>query len=228
MPETILVVDDEPAIRRLLRNTLDRAGYAVVEAEDGRSALKRAAIDHPGAVLLDLGLPDRDGLSLIPLLRAASDAVILVVSAREAVDEKVAALDLGADDYVTKPFDTAELLARLRVALRHRRAAEPTSHVVTQGDIRIDLDHRAVHRGAAEVHLTRKEYDVLAILARHPGRVVTHDRVLAAAWGGGEERRVEYLRIVIRNLRQKLEAPGPVGSLIANELGVGYRLRADV
>jgi len=226
MPATILVVDDEVAIRRLLRNTLEQAGHLVVEARDGREALARAAADHPNAVLLDLGLPDRDGLGLIPLLRGA-ERVILVVSAREATEEKVAALDLGADDYVTKPFDTDELLARLRVALRHRRAAEAAPSVVKTGDLAIDLDRRIVTRGGEEQHLTRKEYDVLAVLARHPGRVVTHDKIIDAGWGGDEDPRIDYLRIVVRNLRQKLEAPQPVGSVIANELGVGYRLRVE-
>jgi two-component system KDP operon response regulator KdpE len=227
MPAKILVVDDEIAIRRLLRNTLERAGYGVVEAADGREAISCAAAEHPSAVLLDLGLPDRDGLSLIPLLRQDGDTVVLIVSARDATDEKVAALDLGADDFVTKPFDTDELLARLRVALRHRGVSETTPKIVKKGDLTIDLDRRMVHRGGEELHLTRKEHDVLAVLARHIGRVVTHDRIIAAAWGGDEDPRVEYLRIVIRNLRQKLEAPEPVGSVIANELGVGYRLRAD-
>ncbi|MFV0623394.1 response regulator transcription factor [Sphingomonas sp. ac-8] len=227
MPAKVLVVDDEVAIRRLLRNTLVRAGYTVVEAGNARDALRQAAIEHPDAVLLDLGLPDRDGLSLVPLLRADGDAVVLVVSARDAVEEKVAALDLGADDFVGKPFDTDELLARLRVALRHQGVSEATPRIVRRGDLSIDLDRRMVLRGGEELHLTRKEHDVLAILARHIGRVVTHERVLSAAWGGDEDPRVEYLRIVIRNLRQKLEAPGPVGSVIANELGVGYRLRAD-
>ena len=226
MPATILVVDDEVAIRRLLRNTLEQAGHLVVEARDGREALARAAADHPDAVLLDLGLPDRDGLSVIPLLRAG-ERVILVVSAREATEEKVAALDLGADDYVTKPFDSEELLARLRVALRHARAAEAVPSVVRTGDLAIDLDRRVVTRGGEAQHLTRKEYDVLAMLARHRGRVVTHDRIIDAAWGGDEDPRIDYLRIVVRNLRQKLEAPQPVGSVIANELGVGYRLRVE-
>jgi len=226
MPATILVVDDEVAIRRLLRNTLEQAGHKVVEARDGRDALARAAAEHPDAVLLDLGLPDRDGLGLIPLLRAA-ERVVLVVSARDATDEKVAALDLGADDYVTKPFDTDELLARLRVALRHARAAEAAPAIVRTGDLAIDLDRRLVTRRGEEQHLTRKEYDVLAVLARHPGRVVTHDKIIDAAWGGDEDPRIDYLRIVVRNLRQKLEAPQPVGSVIANELGVGYRLRVE-
>lgn len=223
----VLVIDDEPAIRRLLRNTLTRAGYDVVEAGNARDALQQRATTHPDAVLLDLGLPDRDGLSLIPLLRDRSDAVVLVVSARDAVEEKVSALDLGADDYVTKPFDSEELLARLRVALRHRTAGAAAPCEIRRGDLAIDLDRREVRRGGAEVHLTRKEYDVLAELARHLGKVVTHQRVLAAAWGGDEDARIEYLRIVIRNLRQKLEAPAEVGSVIANELGVGYRLRGD-
>ena len=226
MPAKILVVDDEASIRRLLRNTLERAGYAVVEAADGRDALIRAGAEYPSAILLDLGLPDRDGLGLIPLLLQNSDTVILVVSARDATDEKVAALDLGAHDFVSKPFDTDELLARLRVALRHRGVSETASKIVRKGDVTIDLDRRLVCRGTLELHLTRKEHDVLALLARHAGRVVTHDRILAVAWAG-EDPRVEYLRIVVRNLRQKLEAPGAVGSIIANELGVGYRFRAD-
>lgn len=227
MSAKILVVDDEASIRRLLRNTLERAGYAVVEAADGRDALLRAGVEYPSAILLDLGLPDRDGLGLIPLLLQNSDTVILVVSARDATDEKVAALDLGAHDFVSKPFDTDELLARLRGALRHRRVSETAPKIVRKGDVTIDLDRRLVCRGTEELHLTRKEHDVLAVLARHVGRVVTHDRILAVAWALEEDRRVEYLRIVVRNLRQKLEAPGAVGSIIANELGVGYRLRAD-
>ena len=225
MPAKILVVDDEPAIRRLLRNTLTRAGYEVVEAGDGRAALQVAAAEHPAAVLLDLGLPDREGLGLLPLLKDL--AVVIVVSARDAVEEKVAALDLGAEDFVTKPFDSEELLARLRVALRHAGAGAATPTLVRRGALTIDLDRRIVTRDGSELHLTRKEYDVLALLARHIGRVVTHDRMLDAAWGGDEDPRIEYLRIVVRNLRQKLEAPGPVGSVIANELGVGYRLLAD-
>lgn len=223
----ILIVDDEAAIRRLLRNTLERAGYVVVDAVNAREALARSGADRPDAILLDLGLPDRDGLGLVPLLRAGGDAVILVVSARDATEEKVAALDLGADDYVTKPFDTDELLARVRVALRHRDTSGKPQHVIRRGDLTIDLDRRIVCRGDEELHLTRKEYDVLAVLARHIGRVVTHERIIRAAWTGDDDSRIEYLRIVVRNLRQKIEPAGQVGSVIANELGVGYRLRAD-
>ena len=227
MPAKILVVDDDAAIRRLLRNTLVRASYTVVEAGDAKGALRQGAAEQPSTILLDLGLPDRDGLSIIPLLRSQGDAAILVVSAREAVDEKVAALDLGAEDFVTKPFDTDELLARLRVALRHQETLGAPQKVVRRGDLTIDLDRRTVSRNEQEVHLTRKEHDVLEILARHIGRIVTHEKLLSACWGGEEEPRVEYLRIVIRNLRQKLEAPALVGTVIANELGVGYRLRTD-
>lgn len=226
MATKILVVDDDAAIRRLLRNTLQGAGYKVVEAEDGCSALRAAAAEHPHGVLLDLGLPDRDGLGLIPLLQHDDNGVLLVVSAREATDEKVTALDLGADDYVTKPFDTAELLARLRVALRHRGSAESPAKLVRRGDLEVDLTRHFVRRGDEEIHLTRKEYEVLAVLARHLGRVVTHQRILSAVWGG-DDPKIEYLRIVVRNLRQKLEAPAPVGTVIANEMGIGYRLRAD-
>ncbi|QQV77386.1 response regulator transcription factor [Sphingomonas aliaeris] len=227
MPGKVLIVDDEVSIRRLLRNTLERAGYAVIEAMDGREALTGAALHQPDAILLDLGLPDRDGLGLIPLLRRDGDAVILVVSARDATEEKVAALDLGADDFVSKPFDSEELLARLRVALRHRGGGDAAQKVIRRGDLSIDLDARIVQRDGVDVHLTRKEQDVLGVLARHIGRVVTHDRIITAAWGRDEDPRVEYLRIVIRNLRQKIEFPAPVGSVIANELGVGYRLRGE-
>lgn len=227
MPAKILIIDDEPAIRRLLRNTLERAGYGVVDAIDAREAMLRAIADEPDAILLDLGLPDADGLGLIPQLRSKLAAPILVVSARDATDEKVAALDLGAEDYVTKPFDTQELLARLRAALRHSGVSEATQHIVQRGDLVIDLDRRLVRRAGDDIHLTRKEYDVLAVLARHIGRVVTHDRIIATAWAGDEDPRIEYLRIVVRNLRQKLEAPAAVGSVIANELGVGYRLKPD-
>lgn len=226
MAAKILLVDDEPAIRRLLRNTLERAGHEVIEAGNARDALAAASARHPDAVLLDLGLPDRDGLALIPLLRRDADTRILIISAREATEEKVAALDLGADDFVTKPFDTDELLARLRVALRHHGGAAPMK-VIRTGALEIDLDRRLVARAGTLLHLTRKEHDVLAMLARHVGRVVTHEKLIAAAWRGDEDPRIDYLRIVIRNLRQKVEAPEPIGSVIGSELGVGYRLRAD-
>jgi two-component system KDP operon response regulator KdpE len=223
----VLIVDDEMPIRRLLRAALERGGYEVSEAADAAGALRTAASQHPQAILLDLGLPDRDGLELVPLFKRAGDAIVLVVSAREATEEKVAALDLGADDYVTKPFDTEELLARLRVALRNRGVATAVPAVMRRGTLEIDLAARIVRRDGVEAHLTRKEHDVLSALATHPGRVVTHQKILEAAWPHDHDRKIEYLRIVVRNLRQKLEGEGGVGTVIANELGVGYRLLVD-
>jgi two-component system, OmpR family, KDP operon response regulator KdpE len=220
----VLVVDDEPAIRRLLRQALERAGHTVAEATDAREALAAVDRQRPDAVLLDLGLPGRDGLELVPVIARERSVALLVVSARETTDDKVAALDLGADDYVTKPFDSEELLARLRVALRRHDTGTET--VLEAGDVASDSLNQVVRRGGADVHLTRKEFAVLAMLAEHPGRVVTHKQILARVWGGYDPK-VEYLRIVIRNLRQKLEAPRPVGSLIGNELGIGYRLRIE-
>jgi two-component system, OmpR family, KDP operon response regulator KdpE len=220
---TILVVDDELAIRRLLRTALERAGHRVVDAANAREAMSAVAIDKPDAVLLDLGLPDRDGLELIPLIKQAGPA-LLVVSAREATEEKVAALDLGADDYVTKPFDSEEVLARVRNALRHRLARDAEVPVLKTGSIIIDLATRRIRRGGKEVHLTPKEYEFLAELAKHPGRVITHAQLLRAVWGPAHENDVEYLRVAARGVRKKLEADPAVPTLIINEPGVGYRL----
>ena len=219
------MVDDEPQIRRLLRNTLERADYHVILAADAREAMRALAIDKPDAVLLDLGLPDRDGLELVPLIRAQSDAALLIVSAREATAEKVAALDLGADDYVTKPFDTDELLARLRTGLRRRVQAAAENQVAKVWNVEIDLLNRLVRKDGEEVHLTPKEYAFLAELAKHPGRVFTHKQLLNAVWGTVFEQNIEYVRIVVRNLRQKLEDDPSSPRLIVNELGIGYRLK---
>jgi len=219
----ILIVDDEAAIRRLLRTSLERAGYRLAEAGNAREAMTAVQIDRPDAVLLDLGLPDRDGLELVPLIKAAGPALI-IVSAREATEQKVAALDLGADDYVTKPFDTDEVLARIRTALRHRLAAE--NELVIAGEVTVDLTRRRVTRGGEEVHLAPKEYGFLAELARHPGRVITHAQLLRAVWGEAHERDVEYLRVAARGLRRKLENDPAAPVLIKNELGIGYRLDA--
>lgn len=221
----ILVVDDEPAIRRLLSAGLSRVGYRVVEAGSARDALNAVQIDKPEAVLLDLGLPDRDGLELVPLLKAAG-ASVLVVSARDATEQKVTALDLGADDYVTKPFDTEEVLARIRTALRHRLSAEAEMPVVRFGTVEIDLGARLVRKGGEEVHLTPKEFGFLAELAKHPGRVVTHSQLLRTVWGPGHEHDVEYLRVAARGVRRKLEEDSAIPSAIRNEPGVGYRLMA--
>ncbi len=222
-PIKLLVVDDEPPIRRLLSAGLVRAGYQVVEAGTARNALVSVQIDKPDAVLLDLGLPDRDGLELVPLIKAAG-AALLVVSAREATEQKVAALDLGADDYVTKPFDTEEVLARVRTALRHRLSVETEAPLVQIGDVEIDLAGRLVRRSGEEIHLTPKEFGFLAELAKHPGRVVTHLHLLRTVWGPGHEQDVEYLRVAARGVRKKLEGDAIGSSIIRNEPGVGYRL----
>jgi two-component system KDP operon response regulator KdpE len=221
----ILIVDDEPQIRRLLRSALNRSGYDCVEAQDGRGLLNALKIDKPDVVLLDLGLPDRDGIELIPLIKANSTARVLVITAREQTAEKVAALDLGADDYVTKPFDTEEVLARIRAALRQRLASETGHQLIRTGSVEIDLGSRLVRRKGEEVHLTPKEYCVLAELAKSPGRVITHRHLLIAAWGPAQAENTEYLRVVMRALRQKLEAESSRPALLVNEPGVGYRLR---
>lgn len=224
----VLLVDDDLHIRRLLHSTLERGGYAAIEAKTAAEALDLAVRNQPDAILLDLGLPDRDGLEIIQLLRQRTPAPILVISAREATDHKVAALDLGAADYVTKPFDSDEVLARLRAALRDRLAVQGAAPIVRAGHVTIDLTNRAITRGDDEVHLTRKEFSVMQQLAQHPGRVVTHQKILEATWPHEADRRVDYLRIVIRNLRQKLEDDPASPRLIVNEMGVGYRLIADL
>ena len=221
--ETILVVDDEAAIRRLLRGALQRAGYIVIEAANAREALSAVDIDKPDAVLLDLGLPDREGMELVPIIKAKA-AALLVISAREATGEKVAALDLGADDYVTKPFDTEEVLARVRTALRQRLSADSATPVVQWGSIVIDLAARTVTRDGKEVHLRPKEYACLAELARQPGRVVTHAHLLHSVWGPGHEHDLEYLRVAVRGVRKKLEENPAEPRMILNEPAVGYRL----
>jgi two-component system, OmpR family, KDP operon response regulator KdpE len=223
----ILIVDDDKHIRVLLKATLARAGYAVVEAASAREALNAKAIDKPDLVLLDLGLPDRDGLALVPALRADPACPVIVVSARDETEQKVAALDLGADDYVTKPFDTDELLARLRAALRPRGADAIALKTVDLGEVSIDLERRVVRRGKENVHLTPKEYAVLAALASHPGRVITHGQLLRTAWGPAQENQTGYLRVVMRALRQKLEGQPSRPTLLINEPGVGYRLASD-
>lgn len=221
----VLIVDDELHIRRLIRAALERADYAIVEAENAREASERLREERPDITLLDLGLPDRDGLELVPLFKQQSGTTLIVVSARDATEEKVAALDLGADDYLTKPFDTDELLARVRVALRNRLTRDGWNLTLTVGDVTMDLIARSVTKGGKEVHLTPKEYAVLAQLARFPGRVITHNQIMAEVWPQEHEHHVEYLRVLIRTLRQKLETDPQQPQIICNELGIGYRLR---
>jgi two-component system KDP operon response regulator KdpE len=217
----ILIVDDEAAIRRLVRGAFERAGETIQEAATGAEALSLARHAGVELVLLDLGLPDRDGLELVPLLKAMDRAVV-VLTARDDTAEKVAALDLGADDYVTKPFDTAELLARARVALRHHGNGSPGP--LTLGAIGFDSVARRVTRDGVEVRLSPKEYALFAELARHPGRVMTHGHLLATIWGAAHVEDVEYLRVAMRGLRAKLEADPAHPRLLVNDPGIGYRL----
>ena len=220
----ILMVEDEPSIAELLRFTMQGAGFATTIATDVAQARKLIAESLPHVVLLDWMLPDSSGLVLLSELRRDQRTAalpVIMLTAKGMEEDKVKGLNEGADDYVTKPFDSEELLARLRVALR--RSEAKGGGVVRAGEVSIDPAAHRVERAGAEVHLTRKEYEVLTLLADHAGRVVTHKLILQRVWGGHDPK-VEYLRIVIRNLRQKLEAPRPVGSLIANEQGIGYRL----
>ena len=225
-PPKVLVVDDEPQIRVLLKATLGRAGYVVAEAGTAREALNAKSIDKPDLILLDLGLPDRDGLELVSALIAEPRSALIVVSARDQTEQKVAALDLGADDYVTKPFDTEELLARVRASLRQRLASESERQMVEAGAVVIDLYSRLVRRDGIEVHVTPKEWDLLTELAKHPGRVLTHEALLRTVWGPAHIGQTEYLRVAIRALRQKLEDEPSQPKLIVNEPGIGYRLLA--
>lgn len=223
----ILIVDDELHIRRLIRAALERVDYAIVEAQNAREALDRLRTERPDITLLDLGLPDRDGLELVPIFKQQSETTLIIVSARDATEEKVAALDLGADDYLTKPFDTDELLARVRVALRNRLTRDGGNLGLTVGDVKLDLIARTVTKGGKEVHLTPKEYAVLMQLARFPGRVITHNQIMAEVWPHEREHHVEYLRVLICTLRQKLETDPQQPQIISNELGIGYRLRVS-
>ncbi len=223
MTARILIVDDEAAIRRLVRGAVERAGYTVSEAATAAEALAEARRVGCELVILDLGLPDRDGIELVPLIKAM-DRAIVVLTARDATAEKVAALDLGADDYVVKPFDTEELLARVRTAIRHRAAIGGGDGQITVGAITIDVDGHVVTRNGDRIALTRREFALFAELARHAGRVVTHGRLLAAIWGEAHVDDVEYLRVAMRGLRQKLEDDPARPSLLRNEPGIGYRL----
>ncbi len=220
----ILIVDDELHIRRLLCAALTRAGYAVLEANDARTALHMAQTRSPIGVLIDLGLPDKDGLELVDIFARKGGMALLVVSARDATADKIAALDLGADDFVTKPFDTDELLARLRSALRRHGMAEQAQGVVHVGNIEIDEAAHLVRKDGQDIHLTPKEFALLLLLARNQGRVVTHAHLLRTVWGAAHERDLEYLRVAARSLRLKLEDDPSRPVMIKNEPGIGYRI----
>jgi two-component system KDP operon response regulator KdpE len=222
----ILVVDDEVQIRRLLRITLESAGHVVREAENGRLGLDEIARRAPDAVILDLGLPDLPGLDVLRRLREWSRVPVLVLTVRAAETDKVAALDGGADDYLTKPFGGAELLARLRAILR-RAPTEAELAAVTFGDITIDFAARVVWRGGAEIKLTPREYALLRVLVMHRGRVVTHQHILREVWGPKSEDNTHYLRVHMTHLRQKLEAEPHRPRHLKTESGIGYRLVED-
>lgn len=222
MTSPILIVDDEAAIRRLVRGALERSGYACAEATNAAEALTAANHRDCQLVLLDLGLPDRDGMELIPLIKAM-DRAVLVLTARDATVEKVSALDLGADDYVTKPFDTDELLARVRVAIRHRIGTAADNKLVI-GPVAIDGVAHRVTKDGKPIHLTPKEFALLFELARHAGKVLTHRHLLGAIWGKAHVSDVEYLRVTMRGLRQKIEDEPAIPKLLINEPGIGYRL----
>ncbi|WP_428560272.1 MAG: response regulator [Solidesulfovibrio sp. DCME] len=220
----ILVVDDEQPIRRFLRTVLEDQGYTVSEAATGKQGLAMATSPGLALVLLDLGLPDLDGLEMLPLLRAVTDVPVIVLSARETQEAKVAALDGGAVDYLTKPFGVGELSARIRVALRLAAAkAGPVPQQVVSGALRVDLAHRQVRLDGQEVHLTPIEYNLLAYLAKNAGKVITHRQLLQAVWGGGAADREHYLRIYIHQLRHKIEPTPSCPRFLRTEPGVGYR-----
>jgi len=225
--DRILVVDDEPQIQRFLRPALEAAGYDVVEARNGAEALKAAATIAPALVILDLGLPDMDGKDVIARLRGWSQVPIIILSARDQEAEKIAALDLGADDYVEKPFSIGELTARMRTALRHRiQETGELTRIVVDG-LAIDAIRRTVKRDGEAVKLTPKEYDLLLLLARHAGRVVTHKTLLTSVWGPAHGQDMQYLRVFIGQLRGKIERDATNPVIIRTEPGVGYRFVAD-
>jgi two-component system, OmpR family, KDP operon response regulator KdpE len=219
---TVLIIDDEVQIRRLLRVALEAENYQVREAENGQQGLVAIANHKPSIVLLDLGLPDMDGLELLKRLREWSETPVIVLTVRDDENEKVTALDAGADDYVTKPFGTPELLARLRATQRKTRPEEEVS-VFKLGDLVVDLTARVVTCAGREIKLTATEYALLRLFVRHPGRVLTHRYILREVWGPKSEEHRQYLRVYVTHLRQKIEADPTTPDLIKTEPGIGYR-----
>ena len=223
----VLVIDDEPQIHRFLGPALEAAGYEPLRAENAADGLAAIANRAPDAVVLDLGLPDLDGKQALIRARAFYEGPIIILSARDMEMEKIQALDLGADDYVEKPFHVGELLARLRVAMRHALNREGSPALIRAGDIEIDLVKRLVSRGGQVVRLSPREYDLLARLAAGGGKVLTHRQLLTAVWGPANVEDVQYLRVFVGHLRQKLEADPASPRYVVTEPGVGYRFLAD-
>jgi two-component system KDP operon response regulator KdpE len=220
----VLVVDDESAILRFLKPALEANAYEMTSAGTVAEAAQRIAADAPDIVVLDLGLPDGDGKDVIRRVREWSDVPIIVLSARDREVEKIEALDLGADDFVNKPFGVGELLARMRTALRHRMQRQAETPTLTAGDVEIDNLRHRVTRAGEEIKLTPKELDLLTFLARHSGKVLTHRQILTAVWGPAHTEDTQYLRVYIGHLRQKLEADADDPRIIVTEPGVGYRV----
>ena len=218
-----LVIDDEVQIRRLLKITLEGHGYRVLEAATGQDGLTEAATKRPDVVLLDLGLPDMEGVDVLRRLREWSRVPVLILSVRDREEDKIAALDAGADDYVTKPFSAGELLARLRVAGRHAKPADDIT-VFRCGAIEVDLTSRIVRRSGKEVKLTATEYALLRLLVLHAGKVVTHRQLLREVWGPDYEEQTHYLRVYMAHLRDKLEPNPARPQMLTTESGIGYRL----
>jgi len=227
--ELILLIEDEPQMRRFLRITLQSQGYRFVEAASAQEGLMHATTRNPDVVLLDLGLPDLDGLEVTKRLREWSQTPIIVISAREQEQDKVKALDAGADDYLTKPFNAGELLARIRVALRHaaKRNTDQNEPIFTLRNLRVDLALRQVFMDDKEVHLTPIEYKLLMVMIRHAGKVITHTQLLKEVWGPAHVNEVQYLRVYMTQLRHKLEADPARPQFLMNEPGIGYRLKYD-
>ena len=226
--ELILLIEDEPQMRRFLRITLQGHGYRLVEAEAGQEGLMQAATRNPDVVLLDLGLPDVDGLEVTKRLREWTQTPVIVISAREQEQDKVKALDAGADDYLTKPFSAGELMARIRVALRHAvRQSGKQEPVFVLQNLRVDLAQRQVFIDEQEVHLTPIEYKLLTVLVRHAGKVITHRQLLQEVWGPAHVSEVQYLRVYMTQLRHKLEVDPTRPRFLMNEPGIGYRLKFD-
>jgi two-component system KDP operon response regulator KdpE len=220
----VLLVDDEPAIARFLKPALEANDYEMTTAGSIAEAVKRIAAETPDIVLLDLGLPDGDGKDVVRRVRQWSDVPIVVLSAREREAEKIDSLDLGADDYVNKPFNVGELMARMRAALRHRMERKAEVPIFRIGGLEVDsVRHRVTHAGA-EVKLTPKEFELISFLARHAGRVLTHKQILAAVWGPAHSEDTQYLRVYIGQLRQKIEAQPDDPKIVLTEPGIGYRL----
>jgi two-component system KDP operon response regulator KdpE len=229
-PATILLIEDERQMRRFLRVTLQSESYGVIEAETAADGLSQAAMRNPDIIILDLGLPDMDGLEVINKLREWSAVPVIIISAREQEGDKIKALDRGADDYLTKPFGVGELLARIRVALRHAvpKNKDQREAVFVAEDLKVDFLKRQVHIGAREIHLTPIEYRLLTVLVRNAGRVMTHRQILKEVWGPPYIEQTHYLRVFMNQLRKKIEADSTRPRFLLNEPGIGYRFKPDL